>query len=50
MRNLSKYSGKKADSDGNHLDAFDDNLERQQVNIVDAKVAQIIIRSGYSVV
>ena len=32
----------------NHLDAFDDCLEIQQINVADANVAQIITRFAYS--
>ena len=48
LRNLPKFSGKKTESADNHLDAFDDDLEIQQINVVDANVAQIITRFGYS--
>ena len=46
MRNLPKNSGEKTESADNHLDAFDDYLEIQQINAVDVKVAQIITRYG----
>ena len=48
MRNLPKFSGEKTESADNHLDAFDDYLEIQQINAADANVAQIITRFGYS--
>ena len=48
MRNLPKFSGEKTESEDNHLDAFDDYLEIQQINIADANVVQIITRFGYS--
>ena len=48
MRNLSKFSGEKTESADNHLVAFDDYLEIQQINVADANVAQIITRFGYS--
>ena len=48
MRNLPKFSGEKTKSADNHLDAFDDYLEIQQINVADANVAQIITRFGYS--
>ena len=48
MRNLPKFSGEKTESADNHLDAFDDYLEIQQINVVDANVGQIITRFGYS--
>ena len=47
MRNFPKFSGDKIESADNHLDAFDDYLEIQQINVVDANVAQIITRFGY---
>ena len=47
MRNVPKFSGEKAESKDNHLDAFDDYLEIQQINVADANVAQIITRFGY---
>ena len=48
MRNLTKFSGEKTESADNHLDAFDDDLEIQQINVADANVAQTITRFGYS--
>ena len=48
MRNSPKFSGEKTESADNHLDAFDDYLEIQQINVADANVAQIITRFGYS--
>ena len=48
MRNLPKFSGEKTESADNHLDAFDDYLEIQQINVADVNVAQIITRFGYS--
>ena len=48
MRNLSKFSSEKTESADNHLDAYDDYLEIQQINVADANVAQIITRFGYS--
>ena len=48
MRNLPKFSGEKTESADNHLDAFDDYLKIQQINVADVNVAQIITRSGYS--
>ena len=39
---------KKTESADNHLDAFDDYLEIQQINVADGNVAQIITRVGYS--
>ena len=48
MRNLTKYSGEKTGSADNHLDAFDNYLEIQQINVVGANVVQIITRCGYS--
>ena len=35
MRNLPKISGKKTESADNHLDAFDDYLEIQQINVAE---------------
>ena len=43
-------NGEKTESVDNHLDAFDDYLERQQINVADANVAQIITRFGHSLV
>ena len=48
MRNLPKCYGEKTESVDNHVDAFDDYLEIQQINVVDVNVAQIITRCGYS--
>ena len=48
MKNLPKFSGEKTESADNHLDAFDDYLEIQQIDVADANVAQIITRFGYS--
>ena len=48
MPNLPKVSSEKTESTDNHLDAFDDYLEIHQINVADAKVAQIITRFGYS--
>ena len=48
MRNLPKFSGEKTVSAYNHLDAFGDYLEIQQINVADANVAEIITRFGYS--
>ena len=48
MRNLPKFSGDKTESADNHLDAFDDYLQIQQINVANANVAQIIARFGYS--
>ena len=36
MRNLPKFSGEKTESADNHLDAFDDYLEIQQIIVADA--------------
>ena len=38
-RNLPNFSVEKTESADNHLDAFDDYLEIQQINVVDANVA-----------
>ena len=48
MRNVPTCSGEKTESIDNHLDAFDDYLEIQQIDVADANVAQIITRFGYS--
>ena len=48
MRNLPKFSGEKTESADNHLDAFDDYLEIQHINVADANVVQIINTFGYS--
>ena len=48
MRNLPKFSGEKTELAGNHLDAFYDYLNIQQINVADANVSQIITRCGYS--
>ena len=48
MRNLATSSGEKSESADNHLDAFDDYLEMQQINVADANVAPIITRFHYS--
>ena len=48
MQNVPKSSGEKTESADNHLDAFDDYLEIQQINVADANVAQIITRFHYS--
>ena len=47
MRSLPKISGEKTESVDNHLDAFDDYLEIQQINVADANMAQIITRFSY---
>ena len=46
MKNLPKYSGEKTESADNHLDAFDDYLAIQQINVADGNVTQIITRFG----
>ena len=48
MRTLPKFSVEETESADNHLDAFDDYLEIQQINVANANVAQIITRLGYS--
>ena len=48
MKNLPRFSGEKTESADNHLDAFDDYLDIQKINVADANVAQIITRFGYS--
>ena len=48
MNNLPKFSGEKTESADNHLDAFDDYLEIQQIEVTDSNVAQIITRFSYS--
>ena len=48
MRNLPKFSGEKTESADNHLDALDDYLEIEQINVADTNMAQIITRFGYS--
>ena len=48
MRNLSKFFGEKIESADNHLDAFDDYLKIQHINVAEANVAQIITRFDYS--
>ena len=48
MQNLPKCSSEKTESADNHLDAFDDSLKIQQINVADANVAQLITRFGYS--
>ena len=48
MRNLPKFSCEKTESADNHLDMFDDYLEIQQINVVDANVAHVITRFGNS--
>ena len=48
VRNLPKFSGEKTEAAQNHLHAFDEYLEIQQINVADANVAQIITRFGYS--
>ena len=48
MRNLPKSSGEKTESADNHLDAFDDYLEIQKINVGNTNDAQIITRFGYS--
>ena len=48
MKNLSKFSYEKTELANNYLDAFDDYLEIQQIKVVDANVAQITTRFGYS--
>ena len=47
-RNLPKFPGEKTEKADNHLVAFDDYPEIQQTNVVDANVALIITRFGYS--
>ena len=39
MKNLPKFSGEKTESADIHLDAFDDYLEIQQIEVADANVA-----------
>ena len=48
MKNLPKFSGERTESANIHLDAFDDYLEIQQIDVADSNVAQIITRFGYS--
>ena len=48
MRNLAKFSGEKTELVVNHLYTFDNYLQIQQINIVDAHEAHIITRFGYS--
>ena len=48
MRNLPKFSSEKTESADNHLNAFGDYLEIQQINVADANVTQIITRIGHS--
>ena len=48
MTNLPTYSCEKTESEDNHLDAFDDYVEIQQIYVVEANVAQIITIFGYS--
>ena len=48
MKNLPKVSGEKCESADNHLDAFDDCLVIQPIDVAEANVAQIITRFGYS--
>ena len=48
MRNLQKFCDEKNESADNHLDAFDDYLEIQQIHVADVNVAQIMTRFGYS--
>ena len=48
MRNLPNFLVKKTESADNHLDAFNDYLKIQQINVVDANVTLIITRFGYS--
>ena len=48
QRNLPEFSGEKTESTDNHLDAYDDYLEIQQINFVHANVVQIITKFGYS--
>ena len=50
MKNLAKFPCKKTESADNHLVAFDDYLEIQQIDVADANVVQIITRFGYSLV
>ena len=50
MRNIPKCCGEKTESADNYLDAFDDYLKIQQINVVDANMAQIITRFGYSLI
>ena len=45
--NLPKFSGEKTESVDINLDAFDDYLEMQQINVADANVAQITTRFCY---
>ena len=48
MRHFPKFLGEKTESADNHYAAFDDYLEIQHINVVDANVAKLIIRLGYS--
>ena len=48
MTNLPNFSGEITESADNYLDTFDNYLEIQQINAVDANVTQIITRFGYS--
>ena len=48
MRNLPLFSHKEAKSADNYLNVFDDYLEMQQINAIDATVAQIITRFSYN--
>ena len=48
MWNLPNFSSEKTESSDNHLGAFNDYLEIQQISVADANVAQIITRFGYS--
>ena len=48
MQNIPKFLGEKTESADNHLDAFDDYQEIQQINVADTNVAQIINRFDYS--
>ena len=48
MKNLPKFSGEKTESADTHLDAFDDYLEIQQIDVAVANVAQIITTFGFS--
>ena len=48
MRNLPNFSDEKTESADNYLDAFDDYLEIQQINVADTNMVQIITRFGHS--
>ena len=49
IRNLPKFSGEKTEQAHNHLDAFDDYLEIQQISVVDVNETQSITIFGYSI-